>query len=85
MTGRAKFWGKFQYVSNKQIDLAFAMYEYRRRFNMSQNELARICNLYGAMKKIKFTGSQIGTYERMETAPRADKYLVLCNVLHINA
>ena len=83
MKGRSKFWGEFQMISNKQVELSVALNAFRRKYNMSQAELAHICTLYGEPHKIKFIQTEISRYERMATAPRAAKYQVLCNVLNI--
>lgn len=83
MTGRSKFWGKFQLVSNKQIELALTMNAFRREHNMSQSELAHFCNLYGEQNGVKFFQNEISAYERMARAPRKAKFQILCNVLNI--
>jgi len=84
MTGRNKFWGKFQYVSEKQIELAIGIRSYRRFYNLSQKEMANMCNLYGEQHGIKFYPNEIAAYERFERAPRQAKYQILCYVLNIN-
>ena len=83
MKGRSEFWGKFQLVSDKQIELALSLNGYRKKFNLSQKDMAKICSLYGASQKIAFSAEQISSYETMKTAPRIAKYQVLCNVLNI--
>lgn len=84
MTGRDKFWGKFQYVSEKQIELALNINAYRKKMNMSQREFAHLCNLYSEPYHVVFYPCDICNYERMKKAPRVIKYQVLCNVLKIN-
>ena len=84
MTGRNKFWGKFQLVSDRQIELALSINAYRKKYNISQKEMAHICTLYGKPHNVKFTQTQISSYETMKTAPRTVHYQILCNVLDIN-
>lgn len=83
MKGRSKFWGEFQYVSAKQIELALSINAYRRQHNMNQTEFAHICNLYGEPHGVKFAQTEISTYELMKTAPRKARFQVLCNVLNL--
>ena len=83
MTGRNNFWGKFQYISEKQIELVIGMRSYRKYYNMSQKEMAHICNLYGEPHGVVFTQTDISAYERFARTPRSAKYKVLCYVLNI--
>ena len=83
MRGRNSFWGEHQYISKRQEELSFQMISYRRRNNISQKEMARICTLFGAPYNVKFHPVEISNYECRKCAPRRAKYTVLCKLLNI--
>ena len=83
MKGRRQFWGDFQYISAKQYELSYCINNYRRKRNLSQVEFANVCNEFGKPYNVKFSHTEISKYERMTTAPRIKKYMVLCKVLNI--
>ncbi len=74
----------FQVLSPKQVTFACYMKMYRKKYNLSQAEMAEICSLYGEPHKIKFAMSEISGYETMKTIPTMPKFQVLMNVLGIN-
>ena len=84
MGGRDKFWGAFRSVSEKQAEFVANIWAYRREHNISQAEMARICNLYCEPNGIKFYPSEIGAYERLERTPHKPKYKALCNIMNLN-
>ena len=84
MKGRSKFYGEFRMVSPVQIELALNINSYRKKYNMSQTEFSLVCNLCGEKDDVSFSAGEICRYELMKTAPRKDKFQVLCNVLDMN-
>lgn len=86
MGRRAKFWGKCRQVtiSDKQMQFAFALNEYRRSHNITLEQMARICSLYGEPQGVKFHFTELSCYELLKKAPSKSKYDVLCMVLNAN-
>lgn len=84
MRGRSKFWGPQRLVSNMLIDFGLNINAYRQRHNLSQAEMARISSKFGESRNIKFTATQISQYENMITAPRKERFQVLCNMLNMD-
>jgi hypothetical protein len=73
----------FRY-SRKQVIFSLYLNEYRRKYNLSLDQMAHVCTLYGKNKNIKFAGNEIYKYERCETVPTMPKFQVLMNTININ-
>ena len=72
-------------ISPKQVILAFHMTEYRRKYNLSQREMAEICSLYGEPSNIKFAQTEIAKYETYKTIPTPPKFQILMNTMNIKS
>ena len=78
------FFDDFQMRSMKLIRLSICIQNYRRYYNLSQAQMARICTLYGKPDNIKFTQTEIAKYENCKTVPTSPKFQILMNTLNIN-
>ena len=83
MKGKDKFFNDCRSISPKQVELAICIRMYRRMNTMSQEEMAKICTLYGKSKNVKFTTHDISDYENYKRAPRAKKFQILLNTMKI--
>lgn len=72
-------------LSPKQVLFAFYMTEYRRKYNLSQKEMAEICSLYGEPSHVKFTQNDISSYEIYKTIPTPPKFQILMNTMNIKS
>ena len=75
----------FQVLSPKQVTFSCYMKMYRKKYNLSQAEMAEICSLYGEPHNIKFDFTEISRYENMKTIPTPHKFEVLMNVMNIDS
>ena len=74
-----------QILSPKQVLLSYYIIQYRKRFNLSQREMAEICSSYGKANNVKFAQREIGLYESYRTIPTPPKFQVLMNTLNIKS
>lgn len=74
----------FQMLSPKQVTLACYLKMYRRKYNISQKEAARIFTKYGQPHDVRFAQTEIAKYETYKTIPKPNKLNVLMNALDID-
>ena len=73
----------FAYISPKQVTLSCYIKMYRQKYNISQQEMAKICSMYGEPHKVKFACCEIYNYENYKTIPSEPKFQILMNTLGI--
>ena len=73
----------FQILSRRQVELAIQIRAYRAKYNLSQNQFAKIATVYGQPIHTKFAQKEIGRYENYQTIPTEKKLHALLMTLHI--
>ena len=73
----------FIMVSPKQIELAIYIRQFRRIHQLSQQQMADLCSLYGEPYNVKFTNFNISVYENCRQIPRPVKFQVLLNTMDL--
>lgn len=71
-------------VTKTQVELAFYIRQYRRIHEMSQVEMAQLCSLYGKPYNVKFSCSEISSYENYKHKPTPHKFQVLMNTMDLD-
>ena len=73
----------FQVLSRRQVELAIQIRAYRAKYNLSQDQFAKIATAYGQPTHTKFAYAEISNYENYRTIPTEKKLNALLLTLHI--
>lgn len=73
----------YQILSRRQVELAIHIRAYRAKYNLSQDQFAKIATVYGQPMRIKFAQEEISCYENYQTIPTEKKMNALLMTLHI--
>ena len=71
----------FAIMSRRQVEFGIYIRNYRRVYNLSQAEFAKLCSLYG---KKKITPQSVGFWENFSRVPSEENMNIALNVMHIS-
>lgn len=80
---RSKFFSDMKKISPQMVELAFYIRAFRRINNLSQAEMAEICNEYGKKNNVKMHFTEISNYERYKVIPSEVKFQILLDTMKI--
>lgn len=74
----------FQMISPKQVMFSYYINLYRKKFNISQREMADVCSLYGKPHNVKVTAQDIYFYESYKRIPTPQKFQVIMDTMNLD-
>jgi len=74
----------FQMISPKQVMFSYYINLYRKKFNISQREMADVCSLYGKPHNVKITVQDICFYENYKRIPTPQKFQVIMDTMNLD-
>lgn len=81
---RKSFWGEPETVYVEQVIFAYKINEYRRRYNLSLEEFANVCNICSDGKSGRYFPSEISQYENRKRTPRKIRFQLISSIINGN-
>lgn len=87
MTHKAKVnptFDNFVLLSPKQVEFAIYIRQFRRIHELSQREMATLCNHYGKSHNVKISAMDISNYENYKNIPTPPKFSTIMNTMDLD-
>ena len=75
-----KYMCDYQVVSRRQIEFGIFIRNYRRAYNLSQAEFAKLCSIYGNKR---ITSASISNWENFTDVPTVKNMNIVLDTMHI--